>query len=293
MATDDRTRGIRWVLFVVLLLNVAVAAGKAVIAWTTNSLSVEADTFHSMLDGASNIVGLVAITVAAAAPDHDHPYGHRKFEVLGALAIGGFLAAAAWNILHEAWLRLRTSEAISVDWTAFAVMGGTIVVNVFVTRYESASARRLSSEVLAADSAHTRADVLATVGVIASLVCAHYRWVWVDLAVAVGIAALIAWAAVRVALSGAAVLADRAVLDPSEVQKEALGVEGVVECHEVRTRGSSDAIFADLRIHVPAELTINRAHEIGHQVEKRLKTRWGGLRDVVVHVEPHEHGPCL
>lgn len=293
MAPDPRTSSIRRVLVVILVLNWGVAAGKLAIAWLSNSLSVEADGFHSLLDGASNVVGLVAITVAAADPDREHPYGHRKFEVLGALIIGGFLFAAGWNILHEAWQRIRTAEAVTADWAAFVTMGATLVVNAFVAWYERRRGRELGSEVLLADSAHTRADVFATMGVLASLGFARINLLWVDLVVAVGIAGLIFWAAVRVALSGANVLADRAVLDPQHVATAALEIAGVIDCHEVRTRGTRDAIFADLRIHVDPTVTVTEAHRISHAVEARLKERFSGLRDVVVHVEPNEHEPCL
>jgi cation diffusion facilitator family transporter len=291
--SPSRVTRIKRVLLVILALNLLVAGAKWVVGWVTGSLSVTADALHSSLDGASNIIGLIAITLAAAEPDQDHPYGHRKFEVLGALGIGVLLAGAAWNILTEAWSRWREPHAIDADWKAFAVMGATMAVNIVVAVYERRRGFALQSEVLLADSAHTRSDVLATAGVIASLVAARYDLRTLDIIVAVAIAGLIAWAAVRVALSGARVLADRAVLDPGAVKEVALSVDGVMECHEVRTRGTRDAIFADLRIHLPPDLSLVRAHEIGHLVERRLKEAYPGLRDVVVHVEPHEHDPGM
>ena len=293
MQDGGRVRDIKRVLILILALNLVVAAAKGFVGWATGSLSVTADALHSALDGASNIVGLIAITLASAEPDHDHPYGHRKFEVLGALGIGVLLAGAAWNILTEAWARWGTPRAIAADWTAFTVMGATMIVNVGVAVYERRRGTALQSEVLLADSAHTRSDVLATAGVIASLVAARYGLRWLDVVVAVAIAGLIAWAAVRVALSGASVLADRAVLDPSAVKRVAMSVGGVIECHEVRTRGTRDAIFADLRIHLPPDLSLVVAHRIGHEVERKLKEAYPGLADVVVHVEPHEHDPGL
>ena len=292
-SNESRVRDIKRVLAVILALNFIVAAAKGLVGWATGSLSVTADALHSTLDGASNIVGLIAITLASAEPDSDHPYGHRKFEVLGALAIGVLLAGAAWNILAEAWARWREPHAIQADWIAFAVMGATMGVNVIVAVYERRRGTELKSEVLLADSAHTRSDVLATAGVIASLVAARYDLRGLDIVVAVAIAGLIAWAAVRVALSGASVLADRAMLDSDEVKKVVLSVDGVMDCHEVRTRGTRDAIFADLRIHLPPDLSLVRAHEIGHAVERKLMEAYPGLRDVVVHVEPHEHDPGM
>jgi divalent metal cation (Fe/Co/Zn/Cd) transporter len=72
------------------------------------------------------------------------------------------------------------------------------------------------------------------------------------------------------------------------VKKAALAVEGVRECHEVRTRGTRDAIFADLRIHVDGGMPLAQAHELGHRVEERLKAAFPGLRDVVIHLEPDD-----
>ena len=39
----------------------------------------------------------------------------------------------------------------------------TLVVNLWVVRYEAGGGRRLSSELLLADALHTRSDVFATI----------------------------------------------------------------------------------------------------------------------------------
>lgn len=276
----------RRVLLVILLLNWLVAAVKGVVAWTTSALSVQADAYHSLLDGASNIVGLVAITLAAAAPDREHPYGHRKHEVLGALVIGVMLALVAVNLIREAWDRVQSGSAPTSDALAVGLMAGTMVVNVFVTIYERRRGNQLNSEVLLADSAHTRADVLATSAVIASLFMT--RWPYVDIVVSIAIAGLIAWAAWGIASRGAGVLSDRFVLDPEVVAAAVREVDGVRDCHEVRTRGTADAIFADLRIHVDGQMPLDQAHALSHAVEDHLRRRFVGLRDVVIHLEPHD-----
>ena len=96
----------------------------------------------------------------------------------------------------------------------------------------------------------------------------------------------VAWMAVRLILSSAQVLADRVVLDPDEVQKIVMAVDGVRDCHEIRTRGMLDTVFADLRIHVDANLPLQKAHDISHAVEDALKEKYPGITDVVIHIEP-------
>jgi len=284
----DRVRAVKRVLIVILLLNWMVAAAKAVVAYLSNSLSVQADAYHSLLDGSSNIVGLIAVTLAAADADKEHPYGHRKFEVLGAMVIGVLLALAAYDIVRESVVRLRERTVPTPDAATFGVMGVTIVVNVFITLYERRRGRELNSEVLLADSAHTRTDVAASLAVIAALIFGRCNMPVADVIVSIGIGGLIAWAAWGIASRGAGVLADRSVLDPEEVERIAKKVVGVRHCHEVRTRGTQDAIFADLRIHVDGALPLEQAHDLGHRVEAELKAAFPGLRDVVIHIEPDD-----
>ncbi len=283
-----RARGVRKVLLVTLVLNWLVCAAKGAIAVLTQSLSVRADAFHSFLDGSSNIAALVAMAYASRGPDRDHPYGHRKFEIMGAMVIGILLAITAYTIIQEAIERLETHVVPNPTTLAFAVMAATVVVNILVTTYERRRGIALGSELLVADSAHTRADVGASLAVIGSLVCAQYGLWAADIIISLLIAMLVAWAACRVTLGSVRVLSDRVVLDPKQVAEEARKVEGVLDCHEVRTRGTEDAIFADLRIHVSKTTPLGEAHAVAHRVEERLRKRFPGLRDVVIHPEPHE-----
>ena len=90
--SESRLGTVRRVLLIVLVLNLGVALAKLIVGGLTGSLAMVADGFHSLSDTASNVVGLLGVSLAARPPDKDHPYGHRKFETLAALFIGGFLA---------------------------------------------------------------------------------------------------------------------------------------------------------------------------------------------------------
>ena len=89
---EFRETRVKATLVAVLVLNLVVALAKLVVGWVSASISMVADGFHSLTDSASNVVGLIGISVAARPPDEDHPYGHRKFETLAALLIGALLS---------------------------------------------------------------------------------------------------------------------------------------------------------------------------------------------------------
>src|SRR5687768_8247324 len=100
------------------------------------------------------------------------------------------------------------------------------------------------------------------------------------------VACFIAWAGIGVLKMNLNYLADSAILDPSEVVSEACEVPGVAGAHKVRTRGTPGRIYVDLHIQVAPHLTVGEAHRVTHWVIDRLKDRFEGVRDVLVHTEP-------
>ena len=285
----ETDRKVRNTLIWVLVLNLAVAVAKLLVGVLSRSISMVADGFHSLTDGASNVVGLIGISVAGRPPDEDHPYGHRKFETLAALLIGGLLAMTAWEVLQSCVERLRIGTVPEAGPLAFAVMGVTIAVNLAVSTTERRIGRRLGSEVLQADAQHTRSDVYSSLSVIASLVAARLGFPQLDLLAALAITAVIAWAAFKILRENGMLLADTALLPARRMREVALTVPGVLSVHKIRSRAGARGGHADLHVQLRGDLRLDEAHDIGHQVADRLRERLG-LRDVLVHVEPPEKG---
>ena len=286
-------RRVRRVLWGVLGLNLLVGGAKMLVGVATGAISMIADGFHSALDGFSNVIALVGLSLARRPPDRNHPYGHAKFETFAILAIGLLLLLASWNVLKSAYGRLIIGGAPEVTVTSFAVMAFTLLVNYAVTTYESHQGRRLRSPILLADAAHTRSDILVSMAVVAGLVAVKLGWSWVDATVALLVMAFIAYTGWQIIRGASGVLLDSAVLDPEEVERIALTVDGVASCHRVRSRGTGGTIYLDMHVQVDGRLPLAEAHRLGHVVERSVK-RQLGVSDVVVHVEPtdpvlHDH----
>ncbi|HWR98882.1 MAG TPA: cation diffusion facilitator family transporter, partial [Candidatus Methanoperedens sp.] len=166
-----RTRRVRFVLWAILGLNLAVAAAKYFYGLATASIAMQADGFHSLFDGTSNVVGLIGLAVAVRPPDRDHPYGHAKYETYAAAIIGAMLLLASWKVGAAAWTRLANGgEPPRVDAGSFVVMLVTLGVNIGVAAWERRVGKDLRSELLIADASHTGSDILVSVGVLAGLV---------------------------------------------------------------------------------------------------------------------------
>ena len=179
MAENAYQRGVRRVLLITLLLNLAVVAGKLIAGILAGSLSVISDAIHSSVDSLNNVVGLVVMRYATAEPDEEHPYGHAKFETLAAFAIAGFLFVTCYQIGLSAVKKLFSQEIATIEITTLtiSVMLVTIAVNVFVAMYEKREGQRLQSEFLIADAIHTRSDILVSCSVLAGLVLIRLGYV--------------------------------------------------------------------------------------------------------------------
>jgi cation diffusion facilitator family transporter len=168
----------------------------------------------------------------------------------------------------------------------FVVLGVTITVNLIVVAVERREGKRLGSEILRSDAAHTASDVYASLVVLASFIAARWNLGWADVIAAAVVIGFILVAAFEILRDTFATLADERRIPAGEVETVALEEPGVREAHNVRSRGPEDDIHLDLHVLVDPHMEIAGAHEIGHRVEDRLKDRWPELSDVVVHVEP-------
>jgi cation diffusion facilitator family transporter len=282
-----RLQTVRQVLLYTLFLNLIVATAKIIYGYITDSISMLSDGFHSFFDGISNVIGLVGIWIASQPPDESHPYGHRKYETLSTIAIAMLIFAAGIEIIREAYQRIETPGAIEVTPLSFIIMALTLGVNVGVMTYELRKGRELKSDFLIADATHTRTDIFISLSVVISLIAAKIGYPAVDVISAIMIAFFIAKMGVSILKSAAAVLTDASCLDPDEIKEVVTRIEGVKDCHGIRTRGNEDSANIDLHVLVDPEAKTDEAHNIAHSVEYALKKKFPSVIDVIIHIEPY------
>lgn len=282
----DRNDAIRRVLQGLLVANIAVVLVKLVVSWSTGSLAVLGDAIHSSVDALNNVLGLAVMRVAAKGPDDEHPYGHAKFESLGALVVVVFLSVTIFELMKGAIGRLaRPAESLQVDTLQGVLLGLTLVINVWVSWYETRAGRRLKSELLLADAAHTRVDVFITAAVIMGLILSRRGHAWADSVLALIVALLIARVGFQIFRRSMPTLVDERALEGGTIQQVAEGVPGVMSAYAIRSRTAADVRFAELTIAVDGKENVAAAHRIADQVEQRLRDNLE-VQEIVVHVEP-------
>src|SRR6266545_4084954 len=282
----DRSRAVRRVLAGLLVANIAVLVAKAAIGVLSGSLAVLGDAVHSSVDAAYNVLGLVVVRVAAREPDDDHPYGHGKFETLGALAIVVFLSVTCFELVRSAIGHLLSGGHTVQVSDLGVVLLATLLTNIVVAWYENRRGHQLSSELLIADAAHTRTDVFITIGVLIGVLFSRRGTTWVDPAIAIMIALLIVRVAYQILARAVPVLVDERAIPAPTIRQTAQAVDGVKSAYGIRSRGGNAGVrYAEVTIAVDSAANVADAHAIADAVEERLKKDLE-LEEVTVHVEP-------
>jgi cation diffusion facilitator family transporter len=279
-----KQKAVQTVLLTTLALNLTVAVGKILLGLFTGALAITADGFHSITDSAGNVAGLVALRLANRPADHNHPYGHRRFESLAALLIGALLLLTAWEIVKGLFERLQMNQSPEISPLSFAVMFGTLVINLLVSRYQIAQGNALKSEILLADAQNTSADVFVTLSVMLSMVLVSLTgWLWIDTIAAFFVVLLIGKAGWGILRKTGSLLVDTA---PYEQEELSAIVGDMGEVVRARSRGSRDAAHIDIDLKVPAEMTIAHSEKLACTIRQRLENKLEGVAEVEVHFMP-------
>jgi cation diffusion facilitator family transporter len=284
--SPDYRAQIRWVLLFTLLLNLVVTVLKGVVGFWTGSLSLLADALHSVTDSANNVLGLVTNQMASPEPDRDHPYGHQKYEAVGALGIAAFLSIACFEILQGAIERLWLGgKTVAMSAPALWIMLIVLGINIGVAYYERQEGRRLGSQLLLADAHHTMSDIWITLTVLAGLIGVWRGVQWLDIALAFPVAILVIRSGWVVLSANLPWLVDEMAIAPEAIHGVVMDVPGVLNCHSIASRGLlGRQVFIDM--HLIVEPTdVASAHAITERVEERLESEFGPAR-VTIHVEP-------
>lgn len=286
---SNNTRSAIIVLWVVMAMNFAVAIFKIIIGTMANSGSIVADGYHSLSDGSGNIVGIIGLFFAGRPEDESHPYGHKKFETISSLMIGALLFAVACKVAFNSVTNILHPRIPEISTLSFVVMITTLLVNIFVVKYERAKGLKLGSDVLVSDSEHTKSDVMITTGVIFTMVLLKFGFPpIIDGIVSLLISGFIFKASYEIFTASSNVLADAAALSSEEICRLVMTCQGVLGCHKVRSRGRQDDIHIDLHVLTSPEMSVAEAHELNHTIEEVLKEKYGEHVSVIVHIEPFQ-----
>ena len=279
---------VRSTLIIILVLNLIIAGAKISYGYYSGILSITSDGYDSALDAIANLVAIIAVIIAKKPKDKQHPYGHAKIETFASILIGLSLIFVSYEILMSAYEKFINPTNIEISLISFIIMIGTLIVNIVLSHYEKRKGQQLGSDLLLADSKHTQSDILATSIVIIGLILMHLGLGIADPIISLIIVLLIIKTGISILKENLNILADANIIPTEDIQDNICDIEGVVNVHNIRSRGTTSNVFVDMHVVVDSSIPMKKAHEISETIEEKLKNEFTQIKEVLIHLESEE-----
>ncbi len=288
--TDDRLKRSLRVTFLGLCANTLLTACKFVAGILGHSHALVADAVESLADIFSSVIVWRGLVVAAEPADEDHPYGHGKAEPLAAAVVAAMLLFAAGWIAVNAFRAVGSPHAAPAPFT-LVVLLIVMVIKESMFRFVLRESISVESSAVQTDAWHHRSDAItslaAFVGITVALLGGKGYESADDFA-AVAAAVVIGWNGWRLLRPALNELMDTAPGREIEQSTRSIaesvpGVERVEKCF-IRKMGHQ--FYVDMHVEVDPKMTVQRSHEIAHEVKDTIRERLPRVRDVLIHIEP-------
>lgn len=282
-------QGIR-VSYITLVLNSILAVIKLLAGFLANSSAMIADGVHTLSDIFSTIIVIISLKISSKKPDHEHQYGHDRFELIFSKILSVVLILSGLWIAYQS-INLIISKNIEIPGN-FALVAAilSIVTKELMFKYTLKVAKDIDSVSMEADAWHHRSDALSSIGTLIGVGGAILGFPIMDPLAGLVVSALIIKVGFDIYMKSIRGLVDEAADD--EVIENILGiiesVEGVKSVGELKTRIFGTQIYVDVNIKVDGCITVHEGHDIASIVHDKIEQGLSEVRHVMVHVEPYQ-----
>lgn len=273
-------------------INIALAGSKIVLAVFTGSIGLVAESVHSLFDLLASTLAYLGIKKAEQPDDHNHHYGHEKFENLSSLLQALLITGTGMVVIWEAYQKFLHPTVIANSEWGIVLMIISIPVTYFTAKYLAKIARQEGgSQALEADSAHFTSDVLGSVAVLIGLVMAKLGMAFGDPLAAVVVGVIMLVISVQLAIRSFLVFMDFSP-EPEKIKviekvlNQARKQHKISHWHKLRARLTGNKILLEMHIQVPRKLDIVEAHQISSDIKRKIKTKLPEVKDATIHIEP-------
>lgn len=277
------------------IINILLLAFKFAAGILGHSAAMIADAIHSLTDFVTDAIVLVFVRLGSKPTDHDHDYGHGKYETLASAIIGVSLLVVGMMICYSGVT--KTYHAMCGEplqqpgFIALAAAVASVVLKEWAYRFTVRVGRRCHSEAVVANAWHHRSDALSSVGTtvgIGGAIILGEKWAVLDPLTAIVVSFFIMKAAWSVLSKAVGELTDGSLPKETEDEIESIVSEDkdVSVVHNLCTRRIGNRIAIEMHVRMPGETSLYVAHHHATEIEKRLKQRFGADTHISIHLEP-------
>lgn len=267
--------------------NAVICALKLAVGFLSGSVTVIADAVNNLSDAGSSAVTVAGFKLASRPADREHPYGHARYEYIGALVVAVIILIVGVLLCKSSVEKIVTPEEVSVDVWTYVVLAASIVMKLVQMWLYLDFAKSISSGALKAAAADSRNDVIATGAVLVAAIIMDVAGVNVDAYFGLAVSLFIVVSSFKYILEAAnPLIGTRPPEEVVETLKDTvLSYDGVIGMHDLAVHSYGEGrYFAVAHLEVPAKDDIMFAHELADNIERDVRDKLG--IQLTLHIDP-------
>jgi cation diffusion facilitator family transporter len=268
------------------IVLIALAVLRGAVSFASGSIALLAGTIDSFTDVFSSIAVWVGLNVAKKKPTERFPYGYYKAETFALLVVSLIFILSSILIIIESFQKLFVAYFITSPDLALVVAALSAVIYYILAKYKTRIGRQIGSQALISEGLNSRIDVYTSLLVFAGVFLNTVGYPAGEALIGLLIGVYVLMRGLLFGKDAALVLMD---VSPSpervkEMRDIAESVPGVQGTHNIKLRKSGPVFFAEMHVELREGLSLERAHAISEEIERRIKERFSDLESVTVHV---------
>ena len=289
--TDERQKIGRNASAVAISGNTFLTIFNFIIGSISGSSALVAESAHTLSDVLTSIIAFIGFKIGMKPADDDHQYGHGRAEPLVGLVIVVFLVVVAYEILSGVYIKLTSTTPLAPPELIAALMAFIgIFINLAMTTYLMRAGKKINSPAIIADGQHQKVDIFSCIAILVGVIGAQLGFPILDPLVAIFISIIVIKTAFELARDNVNVIMGKVPSDTilDEVRSAAKKVDNVKGVHSIKINPMGPYSSAELHIEVDGDIKLKDAHEIAHNVEKRIINDVSAIKMAIIHVCPFE-----
>ncbi len=260
-----------------------------------NSQALLSDGLNSFSDVFISLMLLLVLKVATKKPDHDHPYGHEKYEGLAYFVLGIIFIFTSAYIFLEAVMSIIDLMSHGTSFVTPSMLTIYVAVFALLTKlclffYYRKVSNTYDTPTLKADAKNHFIDVFATSISLIGIILSQFNLVIFDYIAAMIIGVFILRLGLQILLESISYLVDQAPSDEEvqDIKKTIIDINGVLTIDDIKVRKHMTQKYVDVEIGVISTLSLEAAHQIAERVHHKVENTYPEVLHCMVHVNPHK-----
>lgn len=273
-----------------MILNILLFAAKFTVGSLFGSVSITADAVNNLSDAGSQMISLISFRISAKPADREHPFGHARIEYVASMIVSFLILLIGIELMKESVSKILSPELPERSWVAVGVLGGSVLVKLWIGLFNRKIGKRIDSAVMRATAADSLSDAISTTAVlISTLILLLFPSLNVNLDAYMGVivAVMILAAGVKIlnetknSILGEAPSDEiiKQITDLVESTPGALGIHDLT----VHNYGPGHVIAA-LHVEVDGKVDVFESHDMIDNIEQALRREYN--IEATIHMDP-------